>query len=65
MVQGDNPLEVNSESDDEDMSYDELTSFCQTILEKYDMLKKENKNLKRILLACIKNMTLLEITLHA
>ena len=32
VVQGDDPLEVNSESDfDEDinMPYDELTSFCQ------------------------------------
>ena len=49
MVQGDNPLEVNTESelDDEDMSYDELTTFCQLLLEKYDMIKKENKNLKK------------------
>ena len=32
MVQGDNPLEVNSESEldeDIDMSYDELATFCQ------------------------------------
>ena len=44
MVQGDNPLEVTTESevDDIDMSYDELTSFCQILLEKYDMIKKEN-----------------------
>ena len=31
MVQGDNPLEVNTESEleeDDDMSYDELESFC-------------------------------------
>ena len=34
MVQGDDPLEVTSESEDEDMSYDELTSFCHMILEK-------------------------------
>ena len=37
MVQGDNPLEVNSESEldeDVDMSYDELALFCQQILEK-------------------------------
>ena len=43
MVQGDNPLEVNSESEldeDVDMSYDELASFCQQLLEKYDLLKK-------------------------
>ena len=34
MVQGDNPLEVNTESEldeDVDMSYDELTSFLSTI----------------------------------
>ena len=36
MVQGDNPLEVNFESEleeDIDMSYDELASFCQKLLE--------------------------------
>ena len=40
MVQGDNPLEITTESEVEenDMSYDELTSFCQQLLEKYDML---------------------------
>ena len=35
MVQGDNPLEVKSESEldeDVDMSYDELTSFLSTTL---------------------------------
>ena len=45
MVQG----EVNSESEldeDVDMSYDELASFCQQLLEKYDLLKKDNKKLK-------------------
>ena len=49
MVQGDNPLEVNSESELEelDMPYEELASFCQQLLEKYDLLKKENKNLKK------------------
>jgi len=49
MVQGDNPLEVNTESDDEDvdMSYDELATFCHLVLEKYDMIKKKNKNLKK------------------
>jgi len=49
MVQGDDPLEVNSESDDEDinMSYDELNSLCQLLLERYDIIKKENKNLKK------------------
>ena len=46
MVRGDNPLEVNSESEleeDVDMSYNELASFCQQFVEKYDMLKKDNK----------------------
>ena len=49
MVQGDNPLEVTTESevDENDMSYDELACFCQQLLEKYDMLRKENKNLKK------------------
>ena len=44
MVQGDDPLEVNSESDNEDasMSYDELNSLCQLLLERYDIIKKEN-----------------------
>jgi len=35
MVQGDDPLEVNSESEleeDIDMPYDELASFCQKLL---------------------------------
>ena len=51
MVQEDNPLEVNTESEleeDIDMSYHELESFCQQLLEKYDMLKKDNKKLKKI-----------------
>ena len=50
MVQGDNPLEVSTESEvDEgiDMSYNELASFCQQLLEKYDMLRKDNKILKK------------------
>jgi len=49
MVQGDNPLEVNSESEldeDVDMSYDDLASFYQQLLEKYDLLKKNHKRLK-------------------
>ena len=36
MIQGDNPLEVNSESkleEDIDKSYDELESFCQQLLD--------------------------------
>ena len=48
-VQGDNPFEVNSESEleeDVDMPYNELASFCQQLLEKYDMHKKENKKMK-------------------
>ena len=50
MVQGDNSLKVNTESEVEkevDMSYDELESFCQQLLEKYDMLKKDNKKMKK------------------
>ena len=49
MVQGDNPLEVNTESEldeDVDMSYDELTLFCQQLLGKYNMLKKDNEKMK-------------------
>jgi len=49
MVQEDNPLEVNSESEleeDVDMPYNELASFYQQLLEKYDMFKKENKKMK-------------------
>ena len=49
MVQGDNPLEINSESkldEDVDMSYDELTLFCQQLLKKYDLLKNDHKRLK-------------------
>ena len=49
MVQGDNLLEVNSESELEeevDMSYNELTSFCRQLLEKYELLKKDNKKMK-------------------
>ena len=49
MVQGDNPLAVNSESEldeDVDISYDDLASFCQQLLEKYELLKKDNKKLK-------------------
>ena len=50
MVQGDNPLEVNSEfklNEDVEMSYDELTLFCQQLLKKYELLKIENKRLKK------------------
>ena len=55
MVQGDNPLEVNFESEldeDVDMSYDDLASFCQQLLEKYDLLKKDNNKLKKTTLLC-------------
>ena len=47
MVQGNNPLEVNTESEleeDVDMSYNELASFCQQLLEKYDCLKRITRN---------------------
>ena len=49
MLYGDNPLEVTTESEveDDNMSYDELTTFCQLLLEKYDMIKKDNKILKK------------------
>jgi len=46
MVQGDDPLEVYSEfeiEEDIDMPYDELASFCQKLLKKYDLLKIENE----------------------
>ena len=55
MVQGDNSLEVNSESEleeDVDMSYDELESFCQQLLEKYELLKKDNKKMKNKFDSC-------------
>ena len=55
MIQGDNPLEINSESEhgeDVDISYDELTLFCQQILKKYDLLKKDNNKLKRATIIC-------------
>ena len=45
MVQGDDPLEVNSDSkfdEDIDMSYDDLALLCHKLLKKYDLLKKEN-----------------------
>ena len=45
------PLEVTTESEvdeDVDMSYDELTSFCQQLLEKYDMLRKDKKMKNKI-----------------
>ena len=47
MVQRDDPLEVNSESEldeDDTMSYDDLTMFYQKLLEKYDSLKVETKD---------------------
>ena len=49
MVQGDDLFEVNSEfelDEDVDMSYDQLALFYQQLLEKYDLLKKDNKKLK-------------------
>ena len=49
MVKGKNSLEVNTESElkeDVDMSYNELESFCQQLLEKYELLKKDNKKMK-------------------
>ena len=49
MVQGDDPLEVNSESEldeHDNMSYDDLALLCKILLNKYDLLKVENKKLK-------------------
>ena len=46
IVQGDGLLEVYSESEveeDIDMPYDELASFCQELLKKYDLLKIKNE----------------------
>ena len=42
MVQGNDPLEINFESEleeDIDMPYEELATFCQKLLQKYDLLK--------------------------
>ena len=50
IIQGDDPLVVNSESElkeEIDMPYDEFASFCQKFLEKYDLLKIENGKLKK------------------
>jgi len=50
IVQGDDPLEVYFESEleeDIDKPYDELASFCQKRLKKYDLLKIENEKLKK------------------
>ena len=49
MVQRDDPLEINSDSelDDNDMPYDDLASFCQKLLKKYDLLKEKRFNFER------------------
>ena len=50
MVQGDDPLEVNSESDrdkDENISYDELAMVCQDLFEKYELMKSKTLKLKK------------------
>ena len=44
MVQGDDSLEVNSESDlneDDKLSYDDLSMCCDELFEKYDLMKKK------------------------
>ena len=49
MVQGDDPLEVYSKSEQEediDMPYDDLASFYQKLLKQYDLLKIKNEKLK-------------------
>ena len=51
IVQGNNPLELNSESEideDVDMSYDDLASFCQQLLEKYDSVSYTHLTLPTI-----------------
>ena len=55
IVQGDDPLEVYFESEleeDIDKPYDELASFCQKLFEKCDLLKIENKKLKKEKILC-------------
>ena len=55
MVQGDDPLEVKSDSeldDDVDISYDELALLCHEILKKYDLLKKENDFVLKKMILC-------------
>ena len=47
MVQGDDPLEVSSESHLDNLSMDEIASFFKLFEEKYDLLKIKNKNLKK------------------
>ena len=50
MVQGDAPLEVNSESEldeDDNIPYDDLALLCKMLLKKYDLLKVENEKLKK------------------
>ena len=44
MVQGDDHLEVNSDSEfdkDVDISYDKLALLCHKLLKKYNLLKKK------------------------
>ena len=44
MVQGDDPLKVNSESDfdeDDKLSYDDLAICCEELFEKYDFMAKK------------------------
>ena len=48
MAQGDDRLEVNSDSElDEDMSYDELALFCKMLLKKYNLLNVEKNSSKK------------------
>ena len=49
MIQGDDHLEVNSESnlDFDDLSMEEIVLYFEQFEEKYKLLKIKNKNLKR------------------
>ena len=50
MIQGDDPLEVNLESnleEHEQLSCDDLASYCEELPEKYDLMKKIDLKLKK------------------
>ena len=48
MIQGNEPLVVNSDSElEEEIPYDDLALLCKMLLKKYDLLKIENEKLKK------------------
>ena len=61
MVQGDDPLEVSSEShsDCNNLSMDEIASFFEIFEEKYNLLKLKNKNMKNQIVALKNNIDLI------